>query len=74
MTGRDFGVRVTTSRPLAELEAWLSSNCRGRWSLHFEGLAEDMAQKVVSLYFKEESDRQCFKNHYRDGAFQASAA
>lgn len=59
-----FGVRLSTTRSIEQLEAWLSKNCGSRWKVDLEGLSPDLKKKMVSVYFQNEDDKAKFKQAY----------
>lgn len=64
MANLAYGIRLTTAKPIKELESWMEQHCKGRWEVAFEGLGNDRSRKTFALYFEHEQDKIDFKKWY----------
>ncbi|OFX13015.1 MAG: hypothetical protein A2516_05195 [Alphaproteobacteria bacterium RIFOXYD12_FULL_60_8] len=65
MTGHPFGIQVTTALTAAQLEDWLTQNCRGSYSLNVVDVTPDLTKKIFAVFFETEHDREVFRAGYR---------
>jgi hypothetical protein len=56
-----FGLRMHTTLPLGDMEAWAEDNCIGAFRLQIEDIQPDLRHKTVRLYFEQPDDRDAFK-------------
>lgn len=54
-------VRVKTSRSIDRVEAWLTRNCQGAWTIRFDGVTDDLDAKCWTIHFEDVNDMAAFK-------------
>ena len=56
-----YAVLFTTGVPVSDLEAWLTDNFKGNFSLVLEDMDSDLTSKTLRIMFETEEDRERFK-------------
>lgn len=59
------GLRVTTSRPIREIEQWMDYHCLGEWRITLDEVSKDLAVKTIRLLFENQTDREAFRRACR---------
>lgn len=53
--------KLTTRKPLEQIERWLERYCAGEWNLQVEEIADDLVTKTITIYFSRDDDRASLK-------------
>lgn len=53
--------KLTTQKPLDQIERWLERYCLGEWTVQVQDIADDMVTKTITIYFSREDDRASFR-------------
>lgn len=59
--GARCATKLTTMKPLEQIERWLERYCMGDWNVQVEEIADDLVTKTITIYFSREEDRASFK-------------
>jgi hypothetical protein len=65
MTHYRHVLRVSSSRSIQPIEAWLSRNCRAEWAIRFEGISDDLISKNWQISFADVNDLAAFRRVVR---------
>lgn len=53
--------KLTTTKPLGQIERWLERYCTGDWNVQVEEIADDMQTKTITIFFSRDDDRVSFR-------------
>lgn len=61
MSTKKFRIAFRSTRPIGQIEDWLSKNCEGDWDVRLIDIADDLRYKALSVYFQIEEDARRFR-------------